>query len=143
MTTSLIVALTVLAILAIVTRLTLLAPSRIIDDSEDERRAAIIRAAEVCRMILTDEGIFIPDLTEQERDLLRTPPAEWAERAARDVATQAHRAYAAAHPRSEINRDSQWPSVRARLVDEGHEQWLLWVERDTTGEDDSNTKETP
>ena len=83
--------------------------------------------------ILTADGIFIPGLTPLERELLGKQPAQWAEEAASKVQTEARRAYGHANnkPGYPNYRDGQWAEFRAQLVADGHEQWLLWMERDT------------
>lgn len=78
---------------------------------------------------LTPRGIFIPAPTELEQQLIYTPPEQWADDAAREVAGIARRArnYAITPPTYEAH---PWRRERADLVAKGWEQWLLWMEYD-------------
>ena len=81
---------------------------------------------------LTDGGVFIPAPTERERQLIYTPPEQWASEAAHKVTREAScAAWYASHPIE--HRGHPWEQRRAELVAQGHEQWLLWMERPKEG----------
>lgn len=84
--------------------------------------------------VLTDEGVLIPDVTSRERELLRETPEQWAEKAAGDIQRQAGRAHYFA-TKTPPYPGHPWVAERAQLVNDGLEQWLLWMERDTRGDD--------
>lgn len=86
------------------------------------------------RHILTSEGVFIPDLTPEEHDLLRVTPREWADEAASKVERLVARARYYTRNPPNYPRHS-WFRERRMLIDDGHEQWLLWMTHDTLKED--------